>query len=132
MKTLPISSLALGVCLLTLSAGVAFANDIHTVTVGGVTTTVTSGGHTGTGSNTTSSNGTTGTPIAGCGTPAPTAVLGAGAKMNPGNGSPFNPDVVAGTVTKTYAGSGVGNLSNPNANSQYDNACAQAAAHQLH
>ena len=29
MKTLPIPSLALGVCLLALSAGVAFADNLH-------------------------------------------------------------------------------------------------------
>jgi hypothetical protein len=39
-------------------------------------------------------------------------------------GSPFNPD-----VTKTYAGNAGNPATNPNAVSQYDNACAQAAVH---
>jgi hypothetical protein len=42
------------------------------------------------------------------------------------SGSPFNPD-----VTKTYAGNPGNPATNPNAVSQYDNACAQAALHQM-
>ncbi len=96
-----ISSLAFGVCLLALSFGVAFADNLHKLS-----------GTTGqTGSNV----------LADCGEPGS---LGFMAKTNSGGGSPFNPD-----VTKTYAGSGVGNPNNPKAVSQYDNACAQAQLH---
>ena len=50
--------------------------------------------------------------------------IGNGAKLNAGNGSPFNP-----AVTKTYAGNAGNPATNPKAVSQYDNACAQAASH---
>jgi hypothetical protein len=109
MKTLPIPSLALGVCLLTLSAGVAFATNLHDLP--GVSTT----GQTGTGSS--------GTVTASCG--GGLGTIGGGAKTNLGVGSPFN--AMTGS-SKKYAGAGAGNSgSNPKANSQYDNACAQAS-----
>ena len=50
--------------------------------------------------------------------------IGNGAKLNTGNGSPFNPG-----VTKTYAGNAGNPATNPKAVSQYDNACGQAASH---
>jgi hypothetical protein len=110
MKTLPIPSLALGVCLLTLSAGVAFAIDLHKQP--GVSTT----GQTGTGSS--------GTVTASCG--GGTNTIGGGPSLNSGAGSPFNLSL----PPKKYAGAGAGNsASNPKANSQYDNACAQAQLH---
>jgi hypothetical protein len=121
------SSLALGVCLLALSAGVAFADDIHSVTVNNTTTTAT-GGHTGTGSMT-----NTGQAIAGCGTTGMPAVLGSGAKTNSGGGSPFSTAAESNTPPKVYAGGGANPGTNPQANSQYDVACAQAELHsQLH
>jgi hypothetical protein len=121
MKTLPIPSLALGVCLLALSAGVAFADNLHNpAETGGPPSTATSG-QTGT-----QAPGSSKPTIAQCGSGG---VVPGGAKTNNGNGSPFNTAVVMGLATKSYAGS-VGNSgSNPNANSQYDNACAQAQLH---
>jgi hypothetical protein len=118
MKSLPISSLAIGVCLLALSAGVAFADNLHN----GQTNT--------TGTSTTGQTGTqppnsSKPTIAGCGS----GPVGMGAKTNSGVGSPFNA-ITGGS--KKYAGAGAGNSgSNPNsnANSQYDNACAQAQLH---
>ena len=116
MKSLPISSLAIGVCLLALSAGVAFADNLHNPSVTGGPAT---SGQTGTQAPTSSKP-----TIASCGG---SAVLGGGAKTNAGVGSPFN--AVTGS-NKKYAGAGAGNSgSNPNANSQYDNACAQAQLH---
>jgi hypothetical protein len=116
----PIPSLTLGVCLVALSAGVAFANNLHDPTInGGVTVK----GQTGTGST---------TPVSGCGGGT---TIHSNFKPNNGAlaagstaavGSPFNQ---ATGGSKVYAGAGAGNLSNPHANSQYDNACAQ---HQLH
>jgi hypothetical protein len=121
MKTLPIPSLALGVCLLALSAGVAFADNLHKLVPspnnnpGAVTAAP---GQTG--SNVLSSCGPTDFFSIG-------SVNGVPAKLNGGNGSPFNP-----SVTKTYAGNPGNPATNPKAVSQYDNACAQQAQHQLH
>jgi hypothetical protein len=118
-----IASFTIGVCLLALPAGVAFADNLHDPTINNQGTTIT--GHTGTGST---------TPVASCGGTG-TVVSnfkpnnGALSLSSPGTvavGSPFNP-VTGGS--KVYAGAGVGNSTNPQANSQYDNACAQ---HQLH
>ena len=120
MKTLLIPSLTLGVCLLTLSAGVAFATNLHDGMTN--TTGVSTTGQTGT--QTSSLGVTTGKPtIAGCGS----GPVGMGAKTNGGVGSPFNA-ITGGN--KKYAGAGAGNSSaNAGANSQYDNACAQAQLH---
>jgi hypothetical protein len=116
----PTSSLAIGVCLLALSAGVAFADNLHNPSV--------TGGPATTGQTGTQGAGTGKPAIAGCGG---TAILGnvggMMAKTNNGVGSPFN--AVTGS-SKKYAGAGAGNSgSNPNANAQYDNACAQAQLH---
>src|SRR5262245_49567586 len=100
MKSL-MGSVAVGACLLTLSAGVAFADNLHI-------STGTSGQ---TGSNVPSG--------ADC-----ESGLGAGAKSNPGKVSPF------GGGNDHYAGED-NPATNPKAVSQYDIACAQAAAHQL-
>jgi hypothetical protein len=116
-------SIAASACLLALSAGVAIANDIHSVTVNGTTTTAT-GGHTGTGSVT-----NTGQAIAGCGTTGTLAVLGSGAKTNSGGGSPFSTAAESNAPAKKYAGGGANPGTNPQANSQYDVACAQAQLH---
>jgi hypothetical protein len=122
MKTLAIPSLALGVCLLTLSVGVAFATNLHDPTTKGNGIGVSTTGQTGT--QTSSLGVTTGKPtIAGCGS----GPVGMGAKTNSGVGSPFN--AMTGGM-KVYAGAGAGNSSaNAGANSQYDNACAQAQLH---
>ena len=104
MKCLSVSITA--ACLLTLSTGVAFANDLHDFT-----------GMPGqTGSNV----------FASCGPTTIPGSLGNGAKVTGGTGSPFNP-----AATKKYAGNPGNPATNPNAVSQYDNACAQAALHQM-
>jgi hypothetical protein len=119
----PTTSLALGVCLLALSAGAAFATDLHPMVAPG-----TSNGTGQVGSNVLSSCGGT---------------LGGSTEIAPGgsgsaNGAPFN-----SSVTKTYAGNCgsptqpstcPGGLGQSNANrntavSQYDVACAQQALH---
>ena len=111
MKTLPIASLALGVCLLALSAGVAFATNLHDpANTMGFSTTELQGQ---TGSNVLASCGATDFPS-----------IGADAKTNTGTGSPFNPD-----ATKKYAGNPGNPATNPKAVSQYDNACAQSQLH---
>jgi hypothetical protein len=93
-------------CLLTLSAGVAFADDLHLDT-----------GMPGqTGSNV----------FASCGPTTIPGSLGNGAKVSAAPGSPFNPD-----ATKKYAGNPGNKATNSHAVSQYDNACAQAALHQM-
>jgi hypothetical protein len=107
-------SIAIASCVLTLSPGVAFATDLHKLVPSpnpnpGAATAAPGQ----TGSNVLSSCGPTSFPS-----------LGAGAKSNDGNGSPFNP-----SVTKEYAGNAGNPATNPNAVSQYDNACAQAAVH---
>jgi hypothetical protein len=112
MKTLPIVSIAIGVCLLALSAGVAFAGNPHPFTNSGT-------GQPG------SNNG-----IA-CGGPlnnepgvtiadSPSAASATVAQ------SPFNPNGQAGTV---YAGNpgtaSAAHSQSGNAVSQYDVACFQ-------
>jgi hypothetical protein len=88
--------------VLTLSAGLAFADNLHLIT-----------GTTGqTGSNVFSSCPNSGFDVVGKTSAAP--------------GSPFNPD-----ATKIYAGNTGNPATNPKAVSQYDNACSQAALHQL-
>jgi len=131
MKTLPIPSLALGVCLLALSAGVAFAANLKDL--GPNTGTVFTPNGTGqTGSNV----------LSNCNpSPMPPPSTSFGAMMTPGssgsagnpagtNGSPFNANL---TVPKKYAGNpGSPTLTNgasSNAVAQYDNACAQHALH---
>jgi hypothetical protein len=111
-----IGSVAVGACLLALSAGVAFATNLHdpTNTAGFNNGGVPIQGQTG--SNVLADCHVVGSLGSG--------VTGSGAKMNSGGGSPFNP-----AISKTYAGSGVGNPNNPKAVSQYDNACAQAQLH---
>lgn len=117
-----IASFTIGVCLLALPAGAAFADNLHngTTNTTGVSTTGQTGTQPLTGRNSTKP------AIASCGGGAGT--IGGGAKTNGGVGSPFG--LQAGI--KVYAGAGAGNSgSNPNssANSQYDNACAQAQLH---
>jgi hypothetical protein len=108
------ASVTIGAILLLPSAGVAFADNLHKLVP---SPNLNPGAATAapgqTGSNVLSSCGSTSFPS-----------IGAGAKSNDGNGSPFNPD-----VTKTYAGNAGNPATNPNAVSQYDNACAQAAVH---
>jgi hypothetical protein len=112
------TSLTIGVCLMAFPAGAAFADNLHNSSVTGGPATK---GQTGT-----QPPGGTKPAIAGCGG---TAVLGGGAKTNDGVGSPFNA-VTGGS--KVYAGASAGNSGanlNSSANSQYDNACAQAQLH---
>jgi hypothetical protein len=98
--------------VLTLSAGVAFADNLHTLVPNSNLNPAASSAAPGqTGSNVLSS----------CG-PTSFFSIGAGAKTNTGAGSPFNP-----SVSKKYAGNPGNPATNPNAVSQYDNACAQAA-----
>ena len=101
---------------LAFSAGAAFADNLHNLVPNpnlnpGAATAAPGQ----TGSNVLSSCGPTDFPS-----------IGNGAKATTGNGSPFNPN-----VTKKYAGNPGNPATNPNAVSQYDNACAQAAVHQL-
>jgi hypothetical protein len=133
MKTLP--SLTLGVCLLALSAGVAFADNLHKLVPSpnpnpGAATAAPGQ----TGSNVLSSCGPTmGFPSLGNGALPGNFDLGKGINPAGTNGSPFNQ-----SVSKRYAGNpnnpttAPGHPSSPNAVSQYDNACAQQAQHQLH
>lgn len=125
----PTTSLALGVCLLALSAGAAFATDLHPLVAPG-----TSNGTGQVGSNVLSSCGGT------LGGSMEVPPGGSGSASNPlsTNGSPFN-----SSVAKTYAGNcgsptapstcpGGAGGSNANRNtavSQYDVACAQQALH---
>jgi len=107
-------SIAIASCVMTLSAGVAFADDLHNLVPNpNLNPGAASAAPGQTGSNVLSS----------CG-PTSFFSIGAGAKSNAGNGSPFNP-----SVTKKYAGNPGNPATNPNAVSQYDNACAQAALH---
>jgi hypothetical protein len=118
-----VSRLAISGCVLALSAGVAFADNLHngqTNTTGTSTT-----GQTGTQAPTSSKPA-----IASCGVPQAMGTIGSGAKVNSGNGSPFSMAAESAAPPKKYAGAGAGNsASNPKANSQYDNACAQAQLH---
>lgn len=113
MKSFKVS-IAIASGVLTLSAGVAFADDLHNLVPSPNLNPLAASAAPGqTGSNVLSSCGPTSFPS-----------LGAGAKSNAGNGSPFN-----ASVTKKYAGNAGNPATNPNAVSQYDNACAQAALH---
>jgi hypothetical protein len=106
------ASIAMASCVLTLSAGVAFATDLHNFapTQPGAAS---------------AAKGQTGSNVLSSCSPAPGG-LGVGAKPNVGNGSPFNP-----SVTKGYAGNPGNPATNPKAVAQYDNACAQAALRQM-
>lgn len=106
------ASLAIASCALTLSAGVAFAVDLHTLVPNP---------NLNPGAATAAPGQTGANVLASCGA-TPFFSIGAGAKTNTGTGSPFNPD-----ATKTYAGNPGNPATNPKAVSQYDNACAQAA-----
>src|SRR5262245_31181670 len=97
-------SVAVGACLLALSAGVAFADNLH---------------------RRTATTGQTGSNVFADCEKIPELFPGAVAKTNPGTGSPFGPN-----GNDHYAGED-NPATNPKAVSQYDNACAQAAAHQL-
>jgi hypothetical protein len=101
--------------ILTLSAGVTFANDLHNIVLPGPTNP---------GSATAAPGQTGSNVLSSCGPTSPFQSLGNGAKVNAGSGSPFNP-----SVTKTYAGNPGNPATNPKAVAQYDNACAQAALH---
>ena len=110
----PKLSVAITSCLLTLLPGVAFADNLHTMVPSPNANPASSSAAPGqTGSNVLASCGAT-----------PYFSIGAGAKSSTGGGSPFNPD-----ATKKYAGNPGNPATNPNAVSQYDNACAQAALH---
>lgn len=115
MKSLKVF-IAITSCLLTLSSGAAFADNLHPMVPNP---------NTNPGAATAAPGQTGSNVLASCGsTPFPS--IGADAKTSTGNGSPFNPD-----ATKTYAGNPGNPATNPKAVSQYDNACAQAALHQL-
>jgi hypothetical protein len=107
-------TVAITSCVLTFLPGAVFANDLHPLIP---SPNLNPGAATAapgqTGANVFSSCGATDFPS-----------LGAGAKLSNGIGSPFNPD-----ATKKYAGNPGNPATNPNAVSQYDNACAQAALH---
>jgi hypothetical protein len=109
-------SIGMAFCMLALSAGVALADDLHRTTI---VPGVSGSGMPGqTGSNV----------FASCGATNISPTLGNGAKvnLNPNSDSPFNPN-----ATKVYAGNAGNPATNPKAVSQYDNACAQAALHQM-
>jgi hypothetical protein len=107
-----IASLTVGAVLLLPAAGVVFATDLHNL--------VPSPNH-NPGAATAAPGQTGSNVLASCGA-TDFFSIGAGAKLNGGIGSPFNPD-----ATKTYAGNPGNPATNPKAVSQYDNACAQAA-----
>jgi hypothetical protein len=133
----PATSLAMGVCLLALSAGVAFATDLHPMIQ--TTPGAMSNGTGQTGSNVLSSCSIGGITTLGTGSFPGRS----GSADNPAgtNGSPFNQ-----SVAKTYAGNcgsptgpstptatcPVAGQSSANRNtavSQYDIACAQQSIH---
>ncbi len=115
MKSFKIS-IAIAAGVLALTAGAAFANNLHLL----VPSPNANPG------STTAAPGQTGSNVlASCG-PTDFFSIGNGAKVSSGTGSPFNPD-----ATKKYAGNPGNPATNPNAVSQYDNACAQAALHQM-
>ena len=113
MRSLKVS-IAIATCVLTLSAGVAFADDLHNMIPSP---------NANPGAATAAPGQTGSNVLASCGATSFFSI-GAGAKSNPGAGSPF------GTATKKYAGNPGNPATNPKAVSQYDNACAQAALHQ--
>jgi len=107
-------AIAIASCALTLSAGVAFADDLHNLIPNpNLNPGAASAAPGQTGSNV----------LASCGATSYFSI-GAGAKSTDGGGSPFNPN-----ATKKYAGNPGNPATNPKAVSQYDNACAQAALH---
>ncbi len=106
------ASIAIASCVLTLSAGAALADNLHTLIPSP---------NLNPGAATAAPGQTGSNVLASCGATSFTSI-GAGAKVNGGKGSPFNP-----SVTKTYAGNPGNPATNPVAVSQYDNACAQAA-----
>jgi len=115
-------SIATASCTLMLSAGVAFADDLHNI--------MTPPGFVPIGAP--ASPGQTGSNVlASCGATPGVFSVGAGAKSNTGLGSPFSS--ASGAKVKKYAGNPtsptVSNGASPNAVAQYDNACAQAALH---
>ena len=115
MRSLRVS-IAIASCIIALTAGMAFADNLHNlVPTPNLNPGAASAAPGQTGSNVLSSCGPTSFPS-----------LGAGAKVNGGNGAPFNP-----TASKKYAGNPGNPATNDNAVSQYDNACAQAALHSL-
>ena len=118
-------SIATASCTLMLSAGVAFANDLHKiVTPPGQMPIVAPHSPGQTGSNVLASCGTT-APFYSIGSlPNGSDPLSTPAKSNTGTDSPFNP-----SAAKGYAGNPGNPATNPIAHSQYDNACAQAAQH---
>lgn len=115
MKNLKVS-VAIVSCALTLSAGAALADNLHTMVPSP---------NQNPGSATAAPGQTGSNVLASCGATAFFSI-GAGAKTTTGTDSPFNP-----TATKKYAGNPGNPATNPNAVSQYDNACAQAYLHSL-
>jgi hypothetical protein len=107
-------SITISSCLLTLLPGLVFANDLHTMIPNP---------NTNPGAATAAPGQTGSNVLASCGATTFFSI-GAGAKTSSGGGSPFNP-----SATKKYAGNPGSPATNPNAVSQYDNACAQAALH---
>ena len=123
MRTLVIASF-----VLTLSAGVAFADDLHqflpfaSTPNPNVNPLLGTGAPGQTGSNAIASCGpTVGYNSIGSVSPGPQSPP----KSNSGANSPFNP----GAPAKHYAGNTGNPATNPKAVSQYDNACAQASLH---
>jgi hypothetical protein len=116
MRSFKVSA-AIASCVLTLSTGVAFADDLHPlVPLGAGNPLATSAAPGQTGSNVLSS----------CGATAYFSIGSQnGGKTNSGANSPFNPTAPA----KKYAGNPGNPATNPNAVAQYDNACAQASLH---
>lgn len=113
MRSLRVS-IATASCVLTLSAGVALADDLHKL----VPSPNPNPGAA------TAAPGQTGSNVLASCSPTSFPSLGVGAKANVGMGSPFNQ-----SVAKEYAGNPGNPATNPNAVAQYDNACAQAARH---
>lgn len=107
-------SVAITSCILTLTPGAAFADNLHNLIPNP---------NLNPGAATAAPGQTGSNVLASCGA-TDFFSIGAGAKTSSGGGSPFNPD-----ATKKYAGNPGNPATNPNAVSQYDNACAQAALH---
>src|SRR5215470_7886029 len=106
-------SIAVAAGILALSAGVAFADNLHNLVPDPNLNPASGSAAPGqTGSNV----------LASCEATTDYFSIGADAKTSSAPGSPFNPD-----ATKPYAGNEGNPAMNPVAVSQYDNACAQAA-----
>jgi hypothetical protein len=129
MKTLPIPSLALGVCLLALSAGVAFADNLHNPAINGTMPPTTLKGQTGTGSTPTVSGCSGGTSIVSVFKPN-NGAFSITANPNAAGGSPFNTTTGPSKVYAGATGSPSVGSNSPHTNSQYDNACSQATLHE--